>query len=146
MDNAAKQLALDVYRRMMDQDYCSQWMGVEPVSIEEGCCKIKMTVKKEMLNGYGILHGGIAYAFADSAFAFASNSYGRLAVSINGSMSYSKSAKIGEVLYAEARPLHVGNKTADFDVDVSNEAGDVYYRFRGTVYRTSKPVIDNPNL
>jgi len=133
--------AYKVYETMMEKDYCSQWMGVELEEVHEGYCKIKMTVKREMLNGYGILHGGIAYAFADSAFAFASNSYGRIAVSITGQMNFSKSAKEGEVLFAEAKALTVGFKNADFDVDVSNEAGEIYYRFRGTVYRSSKEVL-----
>ena len=135
-------LANAVFQKMMSKDYCSQWMGIEPILIEEGHCKIKMTVKKEMLNGYGILHGGMAFTFADSAFAFASNSYGRLAVSINGNMSYAKSAKAGDVLIAEAKPLNVTHKTADFDVNVMNEAGEIYYYFRGTVYRSSKNVIE----
>ena len=136
------QLAHAVFQKMMSKDYCSQWMGIEPILIEEGHCKIKMTVKKEMLNGYGILHGGIAFAFADSAFAFASNSYGRLAVSINGSMNYAKSAKEGDILIAEAKPLNVTHKTADFDVNVMNEGGENYYYFRGTVYRSSKNIIE----
>ena len=135
------QKALAVYEKMMQSDYCSQWLGVEPMFIREGACRIKMTVRKEMLNGYGILHGGIAFTLADSAFAFASNSYGRLAVSINGSMIYSKSAKEGDVLYAEAKALNVSHKTADFDVNVMDESGEVYYYFRGTVYRSSKEVL-----
>ena len=102
-----------------------------------------MTVKKEMLNGYGILHGGIAFTFADSAFAFASNSYGRVAVSINGSMIYSKSAVEGELLYAEAKALNLTHKTADFDVNVMNESGEIYYYFRGTVYRKSESLLDS---
>lgn len=131
-----------VYEKMMATDYCSQWMGIEPVLIEEGHCKISMVVKKEMLNGYGILHGGIAFAFADSAFAFASNSYGRLAVSIQGSMNYAKSAKEGETLIAEAKALSLTHKTADFDVNVSSaETGEIYYYFRGTVYRSSKEIL-----
>ena len=100
-----------------------------------------MTVKRDMLNGFVILHGGIAYAFADSALAFASNSYGRLSVSIQGSMNFSRSAKEGETLIAEAQALEVSYKTATFDVDVRNEKGEVYYRFRGTVYRSSKEVL-----
>ena len=131
------QLAQAVYHKMMEKDYCSQWLGIEPLLIEEGHCKIKMTVRKEMLNGYGILHGGIAFTFADSAFAFASNSYGRLAVSINGSMNYAKSAKEGDILIAEATALNVTHKTADFDVNVMNEKEEIYYFFRGTVYRLS---------
>lgn len=132
-----------VYEKMMDKDYCSQWLGIEAIAIEEGYCKIKMTVKREMLNGFGILHGGIAYTFADSAFAFASNSYGRLSVSITGSMSFAKSAKEGEVLIAEAKALNVNYKTAEFDVNIIHqESGEIYYRFRGTVYRTSKEHVE----
>jgi acyl-CoA thioesterase len=137
-----KTLALQVYERMMSTDYCSQWMRITPVTIEEGHCIIKMTVRKEMLNGYGIMHGGIAFAFADSAFAFASNSYGRLAVSITGTMSYAKSAKEGDILLATAKALSLTHKTAEFDVNVSDEAGEIYYRFRGTVYRKSINVLD----
>src|SRR5210317_87327 len=102
-------LALDVYHKMMDKDYCSQWMGIEAINIAETQCKLSMEVKKEMLNGFGILHGGIAYAFADSAFAFASNSLGRLSVSINGSMHFHKSAKEGETIYAHASAIRVGH-------------------------------------
>ena len=140
--NMKKSKAEAVYNKMMETDYCSQWLGIEPITIEEGYCKIKMTVRKEMLNGYGILHGGMAFTFADSAFAFASNSYGRLAVSINGNMIYSKSAKEGQVLYAEAKALNVTHKTADFDVNVMDEEGVVYYYFRGTVYRSSKVILE----
>ena len=130
-----------VYEKMMATDYCSQWLGIKPLVIEEGYCKIQMTVKKEMLNGFGILHGGIAYTFADSAFAFASNSYGRVAVSITGSMQFSKSAKEGDIIIAEAKALQVGYKTADFDVNIIHQASrEIYYRFRGTVYRSSKEI------
>lgn len=142
-------LAQQVYDKMMQTDYCSQWMNIEPIRIKEGYCKIKMKVHKQMLNGYGILHGGIAFAFADSAFAFASNSYGRLAVSINGSMNYAKSAKLDDELFAEAKALNVNHKTADFDVEVYTEnpktpqtPKTVYYYFRGTVYRSSKIVLE----
>ena len=86
---------------------------------------------------------GIAFTFADSAFAFAANSFGRVAVSINSNMIFSKAAQLGETIFAEAKPLNITHKTADFDVDITNEKGDIYYRFRGTVYRSSKNVIEN---
>lgn len=141
METDKKQLAFDVFKEMMSKDHCSQWMGIDLISIDEGYCKLSMTVKKEMLNGFGILHGGIAYAFADSAFAFASNSFGKLSVSINGSMSFHKSAHIDEILTAEAVALHVGKKTADFDVHIYNQHKQRLYSFRGTVYRTTKQVV-----
>ena len=136
------ELARSIYDKMMEKDHCTKWLGVTLISIKEGYCKLQMTVRKEMLNGHGILHGGIAFTFADSAFAFASNSYGRVAVSINGNMIYSKSAKENEILFAEAKALHITHKTADFDVNVMNEAGEIYYYFRGTVYRSSKLVLE----
>ncbi len=136
-------LARKVYDKMMDKDYCSQWMGISPLLIEEGHCKLKMTVKQEMLNGYGILHGGIAFAFADSAFAFASNSYGRVAVSINGSMQYAGSATLNDELIAEATLLSLSHKKADFDVMVTlAHSSEPLYFFRGTVYRKSQSVLD----
>lgn len=132
-----------IYEKMMEKDYCSQWLGIEPILVEEGHCKIGMKVRKEMLNGHGILHGGIAFTFADSAFAFASNSYGRLAVSIQGSMNYAKSAKEGDQLIAEAKALNVTHKTADFDVNVLDKnTEEILYYFRGTVYRTSREILE----
>jgi len=136
------QLALDVYNRMMETDYFSKWMDLEPISIEEGHCKLRMKVRKEMLNGHGIIHGGVTFALADSAFAFASNSYGRLSVSMNGSMAYVKPAKEGDILIAEAHMESIGNKTSTFDVVVYNELSKQKVGlFRGTVYRTSKEVL-----
>ncbi len=135
--------AEQVYAKMMQKDYCSEWMGIVPVQLEEGHVIIRMKVRKEMLNGFEVLHGGIAYAFADSAFAFASNSYGRVSLSINGHMNFVRSAKEGDILLAEAKAINVGHKTADFDVTVSNErTGDHLYYFRGTVYRSSKEVLN----
>lgn len=142
MSEASTNPARAIYDKMMENDHCTRWMGATPEFIEEGHCRLRMTVHREMLNGFGVLHGGIAFAFADSAFAFASNSYGRVAVSINGSMTYAKAAREGDILFAEAKALNVTHRTADFDVNVMNEAGEVYYYFRGTVYRSSKEVLD----
>lgn len=124
---------------MMENDFCSQWLGIKPVLIEEGHCVLEMEVRKEMLNGFLTLHGGIAYSLADSALAFASNSYGRISPLINGNMSYSKSAKEGDILTAEAKVISLGNKKADIDVIIKCKGHEEpFYFFRGTVYRTSK--------
>jgi len=132
-----------VFEKMMEKDHFSHWLGITPTTLNEGHCIIQMTVKKEMLNGFEILHGGVAYAFADSAFAFAANSYGRIAVSIQGSMNFEKAAAEGDVLFAEAKAIHVGFKTANFDVDIYKENKEVLYRFRGTVYRKSDALLED---
>jgi acyl-CoA thioesterase len=134
-----KNKAQKVYESMMENDFCSQWLGIKPVLIEEGQCILEMEVRREMLNGFGTLHGGIAYALADSSLAFASNSYGRISPLINGNMSYSKSAKEGDILTAEAKVISLGNKKADIDVTITCKGHEEpFYFFRGTVYRTSK--------
>ena len=134
-----KNKAQKVYETMMANDFCSQWLGIKPVLIEEGHCILEMEVRKEMLNGFGTLHGGMAYSLADSALAFASNSYGRISPLINGNMSYSKSAKERDILTAEAKVISLGNRKADIDVVITCKGHDEpFYFFRGTVYRTSK--------
>lgn len=134
--------AREVYDKMMATDYCSQWMGIELIYIAEGICKLRMRVRREMLNGHGLLHGGIAFAFADSALAFASNSYGRQAVSIQASMNYARPAKQDDLLIAEAKVLHITHRTGDFDVIITREEEtEPLYYFRGTVYRSSREMI-----
>ena len=73
---------------MLENDHYSQWLGIERLGETPGTCQLKMTVRKEMLNGFGIAHGAITYALADSALAFASNSHGRHAVSVETSISH----------------------------------------------------------
>ena len=131
--------ALKVYEIMMQNDYCTKWLGAELVELVEGKCILTMKIRKEMLNGFGTLHGGMAYTLADSALAFAANSYGRMSPLINGSMSYAKGAVEGDVLRAEAQVISISNKKADIDVTVyCNDEKEAFYFFRGTVYRTSK--------
>jgi len=126
-----------IFEQMMEKDYCSQWMGIAPVLLEQGHCKISMTVKKEMLNGFGILHGGIAFAFADSAFAFAANSLGKQAVSIQAQMNYHKPAQEGDQLIAEATEVAVSKRMATFDVMIYQKQiiDRPLYSFRGIVFR-----------
>jgi acyl-CoA thioesterase len=97
-----------------------------------------MKVKKEMLNGFAILHGGITFSLADSALAFASNSHGRMSVSIEASMSYVESGKEGDVLTATANEISLSNKIGIYDIEVKNQNNKLIAHFKGTVYRTSK--------
>ena len=64
--------ALEIANKMYEQDAFSQWLGIDIEDVTEGYCKLKMSVRKEMLNGFQIAHGGIAYSLADTALAFAS--------------------------------------------------------------------------
>jgi acyl-CoA thioesterase len=131
-------LALQVVEQMLKNDLFSRWLGIEAVLIEEGNCVLKMTVRKEMLNGFSIAHGGITYSFADSALAFASNSHGRKSVSVETSISHTATVKEGDVLTATAAKVSLSNKIGVYHITIKNQQEIVVALFKGTVYRTSK--------
>ena len=127
-----------IVSKMYDSDWFSQWLGIERVKVEEGHCILRMTIRKEMLNGFAIAHGGITYSLADSALAFASNSHGRMSVSVETSISHTISLKEGDVITAVASEKSLSNKIGIYEVLVTNQKNDTVALFKGTVYRTSK--------
>lgn len=135
----ADELARRVVARMMGEDAFSQWLGIQVLEVLPGACTLRMAVRPEMNNGFRITHGGIAYCVADSALAFASNSHGIHAVSIETSISHVKPVHAGEVLTATAEELSRGNRVAVYQVAVRNGKGEVAALFKGTVFRTGKP-------
>jgi acyl-CoA thioesterase len=135
------ELAKKVVDNMYNGDWFSQWLGIERLNIEPGHCILRMKVKKEMLNGFAIAHGGITYSLADSALAFASNSHGRKSVSVETSISHIESLKEGDVITAEAKEVNVSNKIGIYEVTVTNQENRKVALFKGTVYRTSKDWI-----
>lgn len=127
-----------IVNKMYNGDAFSQWLGIERMDERLGYSKLKMTVREEMTNGFKIAHGGITYSLADSALAFASNSHGRQAVSLETSISHTKPVQIGDVLIAEAIEINLTNATAIYGVKVSNQNNETVALFKGTVYRTKK--------
>ena len=84
----AEQLATSVLAKMLETDAYSRWLGIETLETAPGRSSIRMVVRPEMVNGFGISHGGIVYSLADSAFAFAVNSHGNITVAVDCTMSY----------------------------------------------------------
>ena len=124
---------------MMAKDYFSQWLGIKVLEVKEGACKLQMTVRKDMLNGFGIAHGGITYSIADSALAFASNSHGQKSVSIETSISHTESLLEHDIIIAEAFEEKCSNKIGIYTIKVTRLADSkTVALFKGTVYRTSK--------
>lgn len=128
----------EVVNFMMNNDDFSQWLGLNIISVKEGYVKLDFIVKKEMLNGFKILHGGISYSAADSALAFAANSHGIQAVSIETSISHTKPAKLGERITVVANEVNCSRKIGIYEVKLTNESDDLIALFKGTVYRTGK--------
>jgi acyl-CoA thioesterase len=129
----------EVVDMMMAKDYFSQWLGIQVLETGHGFSKLTMTVRKEMLNGFAIAHGGITYSFADSALAFASNSHGKKSVSVETSISHLVSLSEGDEIIAEAKEENVSNKIGVYTIKVYKATDlSVVALFKGTVYRTSK--------
>jgi acyl-CoA thioesterase len=118
---------------MMEKDAFSQWLGINIDKIELGTCVLSCLVKEEMLNGFQILHGGISYSIADSALAFASNSYGKKCVSIETSISHTRPAKTGDILTATCKEINRGRTIGIYEVTVTNQNQKLVAIFKGTV-------------
>ena len=131
-------LAKKSVKKMMELDHFSQWMGVEIIEVAYHYSKIKMLLRYEMMNAFGIAHGGITFALADSAFAFACNSEGKITVAIDVSISFPKAAKEGDVLTAEAKEINSTNKTGLYLIEVKNQNDELVALFKGTCYKTEK--------
>lgn len=135
------QLAKDVVNHMMKNDLFSQWLGITVIDVREGYSKISMEVRPEMINGFGIVHGGIAFSLADSAFAFACNNRNNLSVALDTAINFTKPVKVGDKLTAEANEMHNGRSTGIYHIRVSNQDGELVALFKGTCFRTGKPLI-----
>lgn len=131
----------EVVNHMMQHDRFSQWLGIEVLDIKEGYSKIQMTIREEMVNGFGIIHGGVTFSFADSAFAFACNNRNQLSVALDTSINFVKPVHTGDVLIAEATELHPGRSTALYQVHIYNQHNHLVALFKGLCYRTDKKLI-----
>ncbi len=130
--------AKKIVDQMFNNDAFSQWLGIERIEDAPGKSVLRMTIRKEMTNGFDIAHGGITYSLADSAFAFASNSRGRKAVSIETSISHTKALKTGDVITATASEENLSKKLGIYRILVTNQHDETVAIFKGTVYRTSE--------
>ena len=130
-----------VVSHMMENDFFSQWMGVEVLEVKEGYSKIKMTIRKEMVNGFGIVHGGLPFSLADSAFAFARNNRNNLSVALDVTITFTKAVNIGDVLTAEAKEIHNERSTGVYLIHVTNQKNEQVALFKGTCFRTGKNLI-----
>jgi len=139
----AQQLAERVQQAMLARDAFSQWLGIEVLAVGPTTCTVRMTVRPEMLNGFGVAHGGIVFSVADSAFAFACNTQGRITVSIENSITYPVAIRVGDVLTAVAREEAASERLGYYRVDVTRQGDEIVGLFRGTAYRTLKEHFPN---
>jgi len=142
LDGAEQRLAERVVKGMLERDAFSAWLGVELLDVRPRAASIRMTVRPEMLNGFGVCHGGVTFALADSALAFAANTHGRVTVAIENSITYPAAVSAGDVLTATAVEESAASRVAFYGVRVTKQDDSVVALFRGTVYRTRREHLE----
>lgn len=126
----------ELVEKLLRQDPFSNWMGIEIIEVNEGFCNIRCRIREDMINGFGVAHGGIIYSLADTALAFSAATGGRIALALDNSISYTKKARLGDTLSACSEAINVTHRTAVFDIRVINQSSDIIATMKGTVYRT----------
>lgn len=134
MTKSAKEIVDEMYTN----DAFSKCLGIERVEDGKGLSVLKLRVRKDMLNGFGVAHGGITYSLADSALGFASNAYGEKAMSVQTSISHNAKVLEGDVLKTRVEELSKSNRVASYIVYVENQRNEIVALFKGTVYITKK--------
>lgn len=136
-------LANKIVNKMINEDAFSKWLGIKVLEINEGNCILKMTVRDEMTNGFNIAHGGITYSLADSALAFAANTYNIQSISIETSISHTKKVQSGDILKATTKEINKSKKTSIYYITITNQDNIEVAHFKGTVYKTEKKWFKN---
>lgn len=123
---------------LMEHDAFSRWLGIEVLAAAEGLSRLRLTVRPDMVNGFGIAHGGVLFSLADSALAFCTNAAGTLSVALDCTISFPVAVQVGDVLTAEAIEESTTRRMGFCRVTVTNQHDVVVGHFRGTVYRTTR--------
>lgn len=123
------------YKEFFQKDRFAVNAGIELIEMSKGYGKAKLVVGPEHLNAGNTTQGGAIFTLADLALAAASNSHGTLALSLTSSITFMKGSGPGDVLYAEARERYVGRSTGHYQVDVTNQNGDLIATFEASVFR-----------
>jgi len=125
-------------RPMMQRDQASAALGMVVEVDEPGRSVVSMSVREDMTNGFGITHGGLVFALADTAFAIACNEDERVTVAAGADITFLKSTRAGQTLTAEAVRRTVSGRTGLYDVTITDETGEVVAEFRGRSLTTDR--------
>ncbi len=135
----SKEKAYAIAQKLMyDNDAFSQWLGIEIIDLDAGRAVLKMELRPEMTQGFGIAHGGVSYSLADSALAFAANAHGRQALSVETSISHLLPVNKGDILTATTTEEHLSHKIGVYHIRIVNQDNKLVALFKGTVYRSDK--------
>ncbi|QCR20869.1 phenylacetic acid degradation protein PaaD [Agrococcus sp. SGAir0287] len=125
---------------MMLRDAASALLGMRVERDEDGFAVTSMVVRPELTNGFAITHGGLVFALADTAFAIACNDGEAMTVAQGADVTFLKSTHPGQTLTATAVRRTQQGRTGLYDVQVTDETGDVVAEFRGRSFTTARPL------
>ncbi len=121
--------------KMMANDAMSQWLGIKIDKIEPGNVELSLTVRPEMVNGFGIAHGSITYALSDTCIAFSSNAHGKQAVSIETSITHLKPVKVGDIIRTKVEEISLSKRFGIYQIKTYNQNDVLVSVFKGTMFR-----------
>ena len=129
-------------KAMTDHDKFSEWLGLEVLEVREGYAKLQAVIRPEMMNGVGSVHGGVTFSMADSAFAFSCNMYNNISVALDVHISFTKAGREGDIFTIESQEVSSTKRTGIYDIKVTNQHNELIALFKGTCFRTGKPLIE----
>jgi acyl-CoA thioesterase len=138
-------LARAAATQMHARDRASQHLGITLDEVRPGYARMSMQVQEWMLQGHDMCHGGLMFALADTAMAFASNSHNVPHVALNANIDFLRPALLGEILTAEAREGHRSRRLGMYDVSIVDAQGAPVCHFRGRTYGLSGTVLRSPD-
>ncbi len=138
---SAQALADAAARTMYANDHASRALGIALEEIRPGYARMRMTVRKDMVNGHDLCHGGIIFTLADSTFAFACNSHNHVTVAQGAAIEFLAPGRLGDVLTAVGEERHVRGRNGVYDIGVTNQAGERVALFRGKSFRLDGQIV-----
>ena len=126
---------------MWSRDHAAKALGMAIAEVAPGSSRLTMEVRQDMVNGHAICHGGMLFTLADTAFAYACNSYNRNTVASACSIDFLAPAHLGDSLVAVAEERAQSGRSGVYDVSVSTAAGKTVALFRGKSARIQGDVI-----
>lgn len=130
-----------IVKTILERDQFSKWLGLELLEFRAGYVRLQGTIRPEMMNGIGSLHGGITFAMADSAFAFTCNMENNISVALEANISFTKAGYVGDVFTIESTEINSTRKIGVYEVKITNQHDELVALFKGTCYRIGKPLI-----
>jgi len=138
----AQRLAERCAAALYERDRASQAFGMSLTAVRPGWARVSMGVREDMTNGHGVCHGGVVFMLADSAFAFACNSYNEATVAAAAAIDFLQAAHAGDTLVAEARELWRTRRNGIYEIVVCNQRNERLALFRGRSYRIDGQVAE----